>query len=165
MEKIKTLTYLNTKAWYRALKVIYIFFVLICYLIAVGGTVVHTIYILDSQKEYKNEQIAVDKRLQKIQELKDAGQTPTQITDTVYGEFKKYGPIRLTRAEYLKLYGEQEALRLDAISPPKTESEKPESYIWLILYIPLYFLAALILSEIPRRIFYYVYLGTVRPEK
>lgn len=36
---------------------------------------------------------------------------------------------------------------------------------WLLLIIPISFPLAWIISEIPKRIFYYIYLGKIYPEK
>jgi hypothetical protein len=165
-EKIKTLAYLNTKAWYRGIKVIYIFFVLVCYSVAVYLSIAHTVYIFNAQDEYRQEQISKNERLQKIQELKDLGQTTKQITNNLPSEFRRYGTLQLTREEYRRIYGEDSISKLDAVSPfRETKTEEAENYLWLLFYLPLYFITSFILSEIPKRIFYYVYFGKVKPEK
>lgn len=94
MENKKTVEYLNGRAWYRAVKVAYLFFVIACYLYAIGVSI--AIFFIDGGKVLDN---------------------------------------------YV----------LDLLMK--------------VVAIPLFFFLAWVMSKIPQWIFYYIVLGTIKPEK
>lgn len=98
MENKKTTQYLNSTAWYRALKVVYVIFVSICYLIATLSTIAFWINGSD---------------------------------------------------EIVHIFNGSTAL----------------SIILNILIVPWSIFWAWLISQIPKWIFYYVYLGSIKPNK
>lgn len=140
---MKTISELNEKWWYRALKVAYLFFTISCYLIAIlsiGGY----IYAI-----YENQQWYAD-RLEGYEYQKSLyTQTPDdsiEIKDENTGSFRTF---KLAHSEPIK-------------------PSKPNTILWivgLIVIIPLSLFCAWILTKIPRWIFYYVVLGSINPKK
>ena len=82
MENKKTIKYLNTQAWYRAVKVVYVIFVIFCYIIAVTGIYMYISDTYDSRQAYQEKQDKISEGLKKIQRLQDEGYTTEQISET-----------------------------------------------------------------------------------
>jgi hypothetical protein len=145
MEKIKTLTYLNTKAWYRALKVIYILFAIFCYLVALGSVVGFSLITYNKYGDYKNSESIYRKGLTD-QELDRLGLLLKEKLTSQQGfDFSQFGT---------------------PIYPEKPEKPNFLLQIFgLIVLVPWSLFCAWIATKIPRWIFYYVYFGKVSLEK
>lgn len=162
---MKKLTDLNNRAWYRALKVVYIFFTVVCFLMATGIIIGQTIVMFNDQEQYVETQKNITQRLGEIQKMQDLGYTTTQILDNLKGENNNMRKLigrlyTLSEEEYVKIYGD----KTDPLVK-QTKSNKPLSVYLLIVFIPFVILITLLISQIPKWIFYYVYFGKVKPEK
>lgn len=164
---VTTISELNNKPWYRALKVFNITFVIICYILAIGAnfTIYYTIkdqnqYIEETTYHSPDSSYFNNEKIPLIQELKDKGYTTKQISDALKAKYGTTGFLTLTPKEYEAIYGELPS----ADSHPVKETTKPTSMNWLILIVPASLLLAWLISEIPKRIFYYIALGKIRPE-
>ena len=159
---MKTISEINSKAWYRFLKVTYILFAIVCYVSIISLAAVHTNKVIDDYSRYNQQQYESNQRLVEINKLKYLGQNTDQILDLVYGD-SFFRNLTMTRKEFVAVYGEEKGNKLSLI--PEKEKEEPLNYLWLILLIPLYILFAFSIPEILRRIFYYIYFGKIRPKK
>ena len=167
---MSTIKELNNKAWYRGLKVIYFVFVIFCYglAIAIGTAASYDLYderqsyvqyqennrSLEEARKLENKNNVENQKLEEIQRLKDAGYTTEKISEN----FRVDGMIKLTRAEYELIYGEQ-------LKVPSQQPNQPSSLLWIFLYVPGSLVLAWFISQLPKWTFYYIKLGTIRPEK
>lgn len=165
MENI-TVAQLNTKRWYRGLKVLYLVFVLFCYGLAVTSSIAASLDFYGDNKDYRqyiqnqsetNQQAEEPpEEVKEIRELKAEGYTTQQIAD----RYKVGGLVRLSRAGFRELYG------IDSYNSfPSSPREAPPSMLWLFLIIPSSLFLAWLISQLPKWIFYYVMIGTMRPKE
>lgn len=143
---MKTIAELNDKWWYRALKVVYVVFASICYLIATIGIGAYISWVYDEHKEY----------------LRDYAQYQTQYS-TYLVESKKTD-FETLKKEWLA-DDNFDFSRFGTIIEPD-EPIKPNTTLraWgtLPMIIFSYFFAWFI-TMLPRWSFYYIALGSLRP--
>ena len=110
------------------------------------------------KQEYKIQQNEINQTIQEIRKLKNTGYTSQQIQAKLMKSMTSISP-----EIFKEIYGEEESSKIfEEFNLPK-ESSTP-SMLWLLLIVPGFFLVWLI-SQIPKWIFYYIYLGKIKPEK
>ena len=155
----KTISYLNSKPWYRSLKVIYFCLILICFGLAIVVNIWTGYYFYNIRQEYFREQVNINSQIQEVRNLKAAGNNLSQIVDKIIKPRTGYSPYVLK-----EIYGESDLSKLD-FKLYDQNHKKPISISWLILIIPAVFAIAWLIPQIPKWIFYYIYLGTIKPKK
>lgn len=171
---MKTIADLNANWWYRGMKVVYLVFVLCCIGFAVSSVVMLFVLVRENSQSYTKELASYQdqlngspERVAFIQDLKDKGYTTKEITQEVsvkYHGGTKYGMPVLTRIEYEAIYG-QEVADSSGMGLQEPKPEFPSSMKWFFLSIPASILICWFVIEAPRRVFYYVVLGSIRPKK
>ncbi len=162
---MKTLTELNGKWWYRAIKVIYIMFVALAYIIAVAGTIGAYITIKENKERYVNTVNENAERMALIEELQSRGSTAIQISGVLKEKYHKYEFLKLTREELRAIYGEEQYQKLGEDKEGPLRPETPGTMKWLFLIIPGSIFIAWLISQLIKWIFYYIVLGTIKPSK
>jgi len=157
MENIKTISELNSKEWYRALKVLYVFFVVFCFILAITLSYISGSTFYEDKQNYLSEQSDNQKLIDEIKNLKTQGYTPKEITDKVIKPMTGYSPYVLNEIN------NEESNKLDFALYDKFH-HKPSSMNWLFLIIPLIFFLVWLFYSLPKWIFYYIYLGRVNPK-
>ena len=189
MENKKTISYLNSKAWYRLIKVVFIGVIVLSILLSV-------LVIVDSHspqqvKDYKINCIADYTNKKTFFAEKDADIYFFPYgTETVYESIRDDQRLRLRDVcgisseeadksnnetiayinEQIKLGTDEETIEdyLDKNFRAYTilETNRTEGgYLIIIAYSLLSVVILLLIAELVRRIFYYVVLGKIRPEK
>ncbi len=165
---MKTITELNGKSWYRALKVVYIGFAILCYGIAAAGSVFLFISIKEHKEMYREELRVDAERMAFIQEMQSNGYDTKQIADA-FREKYHYGRLfTLKREEYKAIYGQEQYEKLNGNSEDEQEPlrlEFPAKMGWLLLFVPLFAGLAWLMTQLPKWIFYYIAVGKIKPPK
>ncbi len=157
--EIKSLSYLNSKAWYRTLKVLYVCFAIFCFGLAVLSSISVGIKLNEDRQEYLKEQDTTNKQIKEIKDLKEAGFNTKEISDKVIKRMTSYSPY-----VFKEIYGESESSKLDLDLYDKNH-QKPASLLWLLLYAPFSLALAWFFLQVPKWIFYYIYIGKIKPAK
>ncbi|MEK9147661.1 MAG: hypothetical protein AAB593_02010 [Patescibacteria group bacterium] len=165
----KTISYLNSKMWYRAIKVVYLILLasfLIGYpigiFIAYGPEYDNNSSIIKcaNGEEFVLNRISLSGNFLSDNDIKKAAES--FCLDT---------PIKMTTAEYEAKYGQlpdYSGLSFSEKIKPRYElisNYTNRNWFASIGYSLLSILAVLLCFEIIRRIFYYVVLGVIRPQK
>lgn len=163
---MKTIKELNSKWWYRLLKVAYILFSIVCYSIAIASVVGAYITIRDNKDDFISAQKLNDEKTQLIEELKSKNYTTLEIGDALKAKYdSQYEPLKLTREQFKAIYGEG---ALDNYNLPEKKELKPETpgtFKWLLLIVPGSILISWSFLHLLMLIFYYVVLGSFKPKK
>lgn len=162
---MKTIAELNSKWWYRAIKVIYIAFVILCYATALGSIAGAYSTIKENKEEYANTLSENTEKIKLIEELKSNGSTTIQINDAIKRKYNQYGMVQLTREQYKAIYGEEEYKKIDDGKEHSLKPETPGTMKWLLLIIPGSILIAWFIPQLIKWIFYFIVLGTIKPPK
>lgn len=164
---MKTISELNDKSWYRALKVIYIGFAILCYGIAAAGSVFLFISIKEHKEMYAEELRVDAERMAFIQEMQSKGYETKQITDAFREKYDRYdGILSLKGEEFKAIYGEEQYNKFN--SDREEEPSRPEfpaQMGWLLLFVPLIAAVAWLITQLPKWIFYYIAVGKIKPPK
>ena len=187
---MKTISELNDKMWYRALKVIYLFFVGVCYLVATASIAGYTYWIYDEHQNYqtKNEHYQTgfkeeeynklesenEKAIVKYGFVKDMNKEQIEIALNKYRSDPNILLATSTHPESIIINGvpRQVSLidKMQALNnPPFPEMPvNPHTLLYslgMLLFIPWSYFWAWLATMLPRWIVYYVVLGSIRPEK
>lgn len=163
---MKTISELNSKWWYRAIKVIYIAFVIACYAIALGSIAGAYMTIKENKEEYSNTLRENTEKLELVEELKGKGSTTIQIHDALESKYNPYyGNLQLTREAFKAIYGEEAYNKIDVGEEHPLKPETPGTMRWLLLIIPGSIFIAWLISQLIKWIFYYIVLGSIKPRK
>lgn len=166
---MKTISELKDKSWYRALKVIYIGFAILCYGLAVAGSVFLFISIKEHKEMFVDELRVADERIEFIQEMKSKGYETKQITDAFREKYDRYdGILTLKKEEFKAIYGEEQYSKFNNDDSNEEEPLRPEfpaKMGWLLLFVPLIIGLAWLITQLPKWIFYYIAVGKIKPPK
>lgn len=160
---MKTIAELKSKMWFRAIKVIYVLFVVFLYGVALCAIAMAFVTIKDNKKEFVRVQKENTEKSELIEELKLDGYTTIQITNTLKDKYNPYGTLQLTREQVRAIYGEEEHQKLNNTETKQPKPEEPGTMKWLLLIIPGSIFLAWLISQIVKWIFYYIVLGAIRP--
>jgi len=187
---MKTISELNEKMWYRALKVVYIFFAGLCYLIATGYLGAGIYWIYENHQDYlvKQERYQSSFKEEEYNELKSENEKAI----VMHGIFQNKNKEQIEEA-LLKYRSDPESIQATSTNSasvvindvPRKISDldtykvigknasfqevpsDPKTFLWslgMLIFIPICYFLAWLVTKIPRLIFYYVVLGSIKPK-
>jgi hypothetical protein len=176
---MKTIADLNSKWWYRLVKVVYVFLLLLL----IAGTLVGIYFIFEPKFDNENSYITCENG--ESYKLSDNGiyTYSGYLDSTDKGKVQKLcaTPIKMTTEEYEKKYGQgltREQLEEMGAEPKALDLEKyrlakydlvsvytERNWYGTIGFVLLSLFGWVLFFEIVRRIFYYIVLGSLIPRK
>lgn len=185
----KTISYLNSKIWYRFLKVIYIGLILLCVIILTALAMEfykpHNVqdYRIDCKADYTNKKSFLAEKEAGIYIYKYSNETIYQsLSSETKLKIRNLCDISETEAslanekamsfvqEQRKIGTDESIIQKnidDNMRPYSIEESNiiEGSYAEVVIRALLYIIILFLLFEFFRRIFYYIILGTMRPKK
>ena len=162
---MKTISELNKTMWYRTLKVLYIFFVILCLVLTIQSSIAIYNLIKTNRDTFMAESKIRFERMAFIEVMKNKGSSTKQITDAFREKYDKDdGLLTLHRDEFKSIYGLEEYNKFENNTEKQEEfkSEFPSTMNWLFLFIPVLIIMSWLTIQLPKWIFYYIVLGSVK---
>lgn len=157
----KTLPYLNSKTWYRAMKVIYLLsFLVIVALIITLFSVEGDFNVTDIPNskiicQYGNERQFL------VKEIFDKNELPSALPEYYRSAGDEFSQKILNSCEISKIVTRSDQPSGFIPDPYRIEEKTKKQFGYLLLSL----LITIGVFEVIRRIFYYIVLGSIKPKK
>jgi hypothetical protein len=160
---MKTIADLNNKWWYRLVKVLYIFFVIFCYVVIMTTSTLGLYSLINENKDNYSERIEQNnkkmeeakERMVLIYDLKSKGYSSKDILESIdraYNPFSRFNSkynisnsrLELSQDEFDAIYGTSSFRVLSVVNSYSNETIKSEfpsslslGYLFQFHYLPL----------------------------